>query len=149
VPNINLKAASIAGFVAGVAYAVTAEIDNRITGQNVDDLKLLGRPFVPGPKYAKLAGIPVHLFNSVSLAWIYPRFRHLIPGNAVTKGIIFATIENSVLYPIVALERFHPGIRNGEIERYFTLKAYLQSVPRHIAYGATVGLLYDRLARVI
>ena len=146
-PRPNLKAASIAGFVAGLAYAGTAEIDNRITGMNVDDLKLLGRPFVSGPKYAKLAGIPVHLANSVSLAWLYPRVRHFLPGNAVTSGILFATVENTVLYPIAALENLHPGIRNGEIDRYFTLKAYLQSVPRHIAYGATLGLLYDRLAR--
>ena len=76
----GLRATTLAGLAAGVAFAITAEIDIRITGQNNDDLKLLGRPFVRNPRYAKLAGIPVHLVNSVGLASVYPRVRPLLPG---------------------------------------------------------------------
>ncbi len=146
-PKVNLKAASLAGLAAGLAYAVTAEIDNRISGKNLDDLKLLGRPMVRGPKYAKLAGVPVHMINSVSLAMVFPYARRVIPGPAVVQGITFALVENTVLYPVAAFENRHPGVRNGEIDRYFNLNAYLLSIPRHVAYGATLGLLYDRIAR--
>lgn len=146
-PKVNLKAASLAGLAAGFAYAVTAEIDNRLSGQNLDDLKLLGRPLVGGPKYAKLAGVPVHMINSISLAIGFPFARTVIPGPAVFQGITYALVENTVLYPVAAFEHHHPGVRNGEIDRYFNLKAYLLSIPRHVAYGAILGLLYDRIAR--
>jgi hypothetical protein len=145
--TVDFKAASLAGLSAGVAYAATAEIDNRISGHNLDDLKLLGRFLVEDPAKAKAAGIPLHLFNAVSLAALFPLVRRFLPGGNVVQGITFATVENTLLYPIAALEDKHPGIRNGEIDRYFSLKAYLLSIPRHIAYGATLGFLYDRLAR--
>lgn len=145
--EVDLAAASVAGLMAGTVYVATAEIDNRISGRNLDDLKLLGRPFVDEPARAKVLGALIHLVNSVSLAAMFPIVRRYLPGAAVVQGITYATIENSLLYPIAAFENFHPAIRNGEIDRYFTLKAYLWSIPRHIAYGATLGLLYDRLAR--
>ena len=144
---VNLKAASLAGLFAGVAYAATAEIDNRISRQNLDDLKLLGRLVVRNPTHAKLAGIPIHLINSISLATLYSLVRRFIPGNGAMQGMFFATVENTLLYPVASLEGRHPGIRRGEIDRYFTLKAYLLSIPRHLVFGATLGLLYDRFDR--
>jgi hypothetical protein len=143
----NLKAALMAGSLAGLAYAVTAEIDNRISGQNLDDLKLLGRPLVKNPNKAKVAGIPVHMVNSVVLAGLFPVFRKVLPGPAIVQGVTYAVVENTVLYPVAAFENLHPGVRAGEIDRYFTLKAYLLSIPRHVAYGLTLGLLYDRFAK--
>lgn len=143
-PKANLRSALLPGVVAGLAYAVTAEIDNRISGHNLDDLKLLGRPFVKDPGAAKAAGAAVHLFNSISLAALFPYARRLLPGGPIAQGVCFALIENTVLYPVAALEHLHPGIRNGEIDRYFTLKAYLLSIPRHIAYGAVLGLMRGR-----
>ena len=145
--RVNLKAASMAGSAAGIAYVATSEIDNRISGRNLDDLKLLGRLFVADPTRAKPVGMLIHRVNSVSLAALFPTLRRYLPGTAVMQGIAYATIENTLLYPIAALENFHPGIRNGEIDRYFSLKSYLWSIPRHIAYGATLGFFYDRLAR--
>ena len=146
-PQLNLKAACLAGLASGTAYAITAEIDNRLSGQNLDDLKLLGRPLVKSAKYAKLAGVPVHLLNSIVIASIFPMVRRVLPGSGVVQGMAFATIENTVLYPVAAFEHMHPGIQRGEIDRYFTLKAYLLSIPRHLAFGATLGFLYDRLNR--
>jgi hypothetical protein len=145
--NVNLKAASMAGSVAGIAYAATSELDNRISGRDLDDLKLLGRTFVADQTRAKRLGLLIHLFNSVSLAALFPKLRRYLPGTGVVQGITYGTVENTVLYPIAALENYHPGVRNGEIDRYFSLKAYLWSIPRHIAYGATLGFLYDRFAR--
>lgn len=143
----DLRAATSAGLVAGIVYALTAEIDNRISGRKLDDLKLLGRLAVRDPKHAKLAGVPIHLFNSVALACLFPFARGKLPGGPVTQGMLFATIENMLLYPLTALEHLHPGIQRGEIDYYFTLRAYLLSIPRHLTFGATLGLLYDRLRR--
>ena len=143
--DVDLRAATVAGLVAGTVYALTAEVDNRISGRNLDDLKVLGRPVVSDPKWAKLAGLPIHLFNSVALAVLFAAVRKRLPGAPAVQGMAFATIENTVLYPLAALENYHPGIRDGQIDRYFTLPAYLLSIPRHLTYGVTLGVLYDRL----
>lgn len=148
IKQVDFKAAVVAGLVGGAVYVATAEIDNRLTGQNIDDLKLLGRPFVKNPDHAKLAGVPVHINNAISLAIAYAAFgRNHLPGPPWLRGAIFANIENTALYPLTSLERFHPGIRNGEIDRYFSFKAYLQSVPRHITYGAVAATVYERLRK--
>lgn len=144
--NVDLPAATAAGLVAGVAYVATMEIDNRLTGMDLDDLKLLGRLVVDDPEQAKLAGIPVHLGNSVALAALYAALGRRLPGPPWLRGVVFANIENTLFYPLAILEPHHPGIRNGEIDRYFSLKAYLQSIPRHVVFGAILGALYERLA---
>lgn len=144
--GVDVRSAAIAGLAAGAVYIVTQEIDNRLTGQNNDDLKLLGRLLVKGPEHAKLAGVLPHVVNSANLGIAYAALAHdRLPGPPWFRGALFATIENTVLYPIALLEDKHPGIRNGEIDRYLTLRAYLQSIPRHLTYGAVVGTLYERL----
>ncbi len=144
--GVDVRSAAIAGLAAGAVYIVTQEIDNRLTGQNNDDLKLLGRLLVKGPEHAKLAGVLPHVVNSANLGIAYAALAHdRLPGPPWFRGALFATVENTVLYPIALLEDKHPGIRNGEIDRYLTLKAYLQSIPRHLTYGAVGGTLYERL----
>jgi hypothetical protein len=146
--HVDVKAAAVAGLAAGAVYIATQEIDNRLTGQRNDDLKLLGRLLVKGPEHAKLVGLLPHTINSVNLGIAYAALAHdRLPGPPWLRGAIFANVENTILYPIALLEDKHPGIRNGEIDRYLTLKAYFQSVPRHITYGAVVGPLYERLRR--
>jgi hypothetical protein len=146
--RVDRRAAVLAGIAGGLAYVATMEIDNRLLERDVDDLELLGRPFTAGPKGAKLIGTPIHLVNSVLLAITYAVVgRDRLPGPAWLRGVIFANIENTALYPIAAFESLHPGIRNGEIERYFSLASYLQSIPRHISYGAVTAILYERLRK--
>lgn len=144
--SIDFGAASIAGLAAGATYVATMEIDNRLAGIDEDDLKLLGRLFVNDPARAKRAGVPIHFGNSVVLAMLYAGIAHdRIPGPFWVRGALFAIIENTVLYPLAALEDLHPGIRDGEIDRYWTWQAYLLSIPRHLAFGAVLGSLYERL----
>jgi hypothetical protein len=70
-----------------------------------------------------------------------------LPGPAWSKGIIFATVENVILYPITLFEDIHPAIRTGQVDRYFTWPAFWQSVPRHIAYDAVLGVLTPGICR--
>jgi hypothetical protein len=140
-------AATVSGLVAGVAFLLVLEADLRLTGRNVDDLIVLGRPFVRKPENARRVGVAIHLANSVALAQIYRLVEDRLPGSPWVKGTIFANVENMVLYPVTILEDVHPAVRDGQVERYFTWPAFWQSVPRHVAYGAVLGSLYARLTR--
>jgi len=128
-----------------VAFVAVLEADLRLTGRNVDDLTVLGRPFVTDPNTARLAGGAIHAINSIALASLYGLIEHQVPGPAWFKGVVFANVENLILYPITILEDKHPAIRDGQVDRYFNWPAFWQSVPRHVAYGAVLGMVYERL----
>lgn len=139
-------AATVSGLVAGMAFLAVLESDIRMTGRNVDDLIILGRPFVHDPAQARRVGVAIHLANSVALAQVYRLVENRLPGDPVLKGVIFANLENALLYPLTYLEDLHPAVRDGQVDRYFTWPAFWQSVPRHVVYGAVLGGLYARLS---
>jgi hypothetical protein len=142
----SLLSGTIAGFVAGGAYLVVAGIDNRISGQRLYDLQLLARPFVRSRRRANALGAAIHAGNSAALGALYGvAIEPHIPGPGAVKGIIFVLIEGTVLYPILALERRHPAVREDEIGPYWTWKSFLWNWPRHFAYGMTLGWLYQKL----
>lgn len=145
VRELDPKAVAISGCAAGAAFIAVLETDLRLTGRNVDDLMVLGRPFIEEPARARALGGGIHAVNSLALASLYAMLERRIPGPAWLKGVIFANVENVILYPITLFEDIHPAIRAGQVDRYFTWPAFWQSVPRHIAFGAVLGVLYDRL----
>jgi hypothetical protein len=151
-PNLDLqrrpldpKAATISGLAAGVAFVAVLEADLRLTGRNVDDLMVLGLPFIEEPRKARAVGGAIHALNSLALAALYAMLERRIPGPTWLKGVIFANVENVILYPVTVFEDIHPAVRNGQVDRYFNWPAFWQSVPRHVAYGAVLGFVYDRL----
>lgn len=139
------KTILVSGLAAGAAFALVLEADLRLTGNNVDDLLVLGSPFVADPKNARRLGGAIHAVNSVALAALYGQVRHWLPGPPWLRGVIFANVENLILYPITVLENLHPAVRTGLVDRYRTWPSFWQSVPRHIAYGAVLGILFSRL----
>ena len=139
-------AATVSGLVAGIAFLAVLESDIRMTGRNVDDLVILGRPFVHDPAQARRVGVAIHLANSVALAQVYRLVENRLPGEPVLKGVIFANLENALLYPLTYLEDLHPAVHDGQVDRYFTWPAFWQSVPRHVVYGAVLGGFYARLS---
>jgi hypothetical protein len=145
VRQLNTRAVVVSGLAAGVAFVAVLEADLRLTGRNVDDLAVLGRPFVTDPNTARIAGGAIHAINSVALASLYGLIEHRVHGPGWLKGVVFANVENLILYPITILEDKHPAIRDGQVDRYFNWPAFWQSVPRHVAYGAVLGTLYERL----
>ncbi|MBW3632116.1 MAG: hypothetical protein KY456_03710 [Chloroflexi bacterium] len=144
----DVKAVAVSGLAAGAAFVAVLEADLRLTGRNVDDLIVLGRSLVKDPKNARTVGAVIHVVNSLVLASLYAVIEHRIPGPPWLKGIVFANVENVILYPVTVLEDRHPAIRDGQVDRYFTWPAFWQSVPRHVAYGVVLGTLYDRMAGV-
>jgi len=143
--ELDPKAVAISGLAAGAAFVAVLEADLRLTGRNVDDLMVLGRPFTEDPATARALGGAIHAVNSLALASVYAMLERRIPGPSWLKGVIFANVENVMLYPMTVFEDVHPAIRNGLVDRYFTWPVFWQSVPRHIAFGAVLGFLYDQL----
>jgi hypothetical protein len=121
--QLNAKAVTLSGLAAGAAFVAVLEADLRLTGRNVDDLMILGRPFTEDPTKARAVGMAIHVVNSLALASLYATLEGRLPGPGWVKGVIFANVENVILY----------------------WPAFWQSVPRHIAFGAVLGVLYDRL----
>ncbi len=143
--KLDSKAVAISGLAAGAAFVAVLEADLRLTGRNVDDLMVLGSPFIKDPTKARAVGGAIHAVNSLALARLYAMLEHRLPGPAWLKGVIFANVENVILYPVTRFEDIHPAIRTGQVDRYYNWAAFWQSVPRHIAFGAVLGMLYDGL----
>ena len=139
------KAVTISGLAAGAAFVAVLEADVRLTGRNVDDLLVLVRPFTAESTKARAIGGAIHAVNSLAMASLYAMLEPRLPGRPWLKGVIFANVENVILYPITLFEDIHPAVRNGEVDRYFTWPAFWQSVPRHIVFGVVLGVLYDRI----
>jgi hypothetical protein len=140
-------AGSLAGIAASLAYAVEQEADLRAFRYNADDLLLLGRLATSDRARARWAGLGIHLLNGAAAGAVYATaVRDLVPGPGWLRGTTFATAENLALYPFLALlENHHPAIRSGELAPYRNGTAFLQSIPRHIAFGAVLGTLTDVL----
>lgn len=144
---VDGRAALLSGLAAGTAFVAVLKVDLRLTGNNVDDRLLLGRPLVRDPERALVVGSAVHYANSAALALLYARLAHRFPGPPWLRGVLFFNVENLAFYPVLVFEEWHPAIRDGQLDRYWTWPSFLQSIPRHIAYGAVLGVLYDRLRR--
>jgi hypothetical protein len=145
ISGLDAKAVVISGLAAGAAFVAVLEADIRLTGRNVDDLLVLGRPFTAETTKARAIGGAIHAVNSLAMASLYALLEPRLPGRPWLKGAIFANVENVILYPITLFEAIHPAVRNGEVDRYFTWPAFWQSVPRHIVFGVVLGVLYDRI----
>jgi len=142
----TIVAGAVAGLAGGVAYLVAMEADLAVTGNDADDLQLLGGLVVKDRAGARRLGLAVHLGNSALLGIVYAAVgRKLLPGPGWARGVTFASIENAALYPLTLLEDLHPAIRDGRIARYWTSTSFAQGVVRHVAYGAVMGGVLDRL----
>ncbi len=137
---------ALAGIPAGLAYLATEWVDNRLSRRRLHDMQLLARPFVRSPRRANLLGFGMHIGNSMVIGAIYGSIAepHL-PGPPLVKGSLFVAIENTILYPVLALERFHPARKTNDMGSYWSVRSYLWTMPRHFAYGAVLGSLYARL----
>lgn len=133
----------IAGLAGGFAYLVEQAIDLRVFRVHTDDLQLLGRFFSPNPRVWQMVGFGLHCFNAVGLAGIYALFGRFLPGPGWLRGIMFAQIENTLLWPLaLLLDRYHPGRKAGTLATYNAPIPFLQGILRHLAYGVVLGILY-------
>src|SRR4051794_26438576 len=139
--SVDPKTVVIAGLAAGAAFALGLEADLRLTGHKADDFVILGRPFVKQREHAHALGVGIHAINSIALAALYARVQNRLPGPPWLKGVLFPNIDTPLLSPTPFFEALPPAIKDGQVARYSPCPSFWQSFPRHIAYGAVLGVL--------
>lgn len=139
-------AGAVAGMAAALAYAIEQEFDLRLFHHNADDLTLVGRPVTSNQRAIRPVGLAIHLTNGASLGVVYATLaRDRLPGSPAMRGIWFALLENTLLYPLALLEDRHPGVRDGTLDRYWNVTAFIQESIRHVFFGAVLGSVTHRL----
>lgn len=135
-----------AGLVAGGAFLGAMWLDNKLSSWQFNDLKLVGQVFTTRSPIWQVQGLAGHFGFSVVMAFLYARYvRARLPGPGWLRGIIFLQIENGVLYPAtIVADKVHAGIKSGQLPPMINMKTFKGQVVRHIAFGATLGLLLGR-----
>lgn len=137
---------AVSGLAGGAAFAVAQEIDLRLLRYPTDDYLLLGGLSGRRGPTARRIGMALHAANSVAVGAVYGLSAanvSRLPGPV--KGIVFAMIENAILYPAFLFEDRHPLIESGDLPSYRTGIAFTQEVLRHLAFGAATGAAFERL----
>ncbi len=141
----RIIAGMLAGLAGGAAFAAVMKLDMALSGRRVDDFRLLA-DFGPTRNRWNVVGPIVHAVNSVTLGGVYAVVADRIPGSGWQKGLTFALMENTLLWPIIVfLDRVHPAIRSGELPLYNRPWPFLVENLRHAAYGIMLGTVYGRL----
>ncbi len=144
-------AGGLAGLVGGLAHAVMNEVDRRLLQHDADDLTMLGGVISDDRDTARTIGIGMHLNFAAAFGAAYAvLLRPEDDAGAMRKAIGAAMVENFGLYPLVfPLERYHPYIRDGRIDRFQHPLALLEATLRHLALGAGIGTTYPRFLRAL
>lgn len=143
----RVGAGMLAGLAGGAAFAAVMKLDIAISGQPVDDFKLIGG-FGPTRDRWRASGPMIHAVNSVALGALYALVVDHLRGPGWLRGLTFALIENTLLWPvIIVLDSVHPAIRAGELPPFHRPWPFVAENLRHAAYGLVLGALYERLGR--
>lgn len=140
----------VAGLVAGaagaLAYLGEMEADRAFSGESPDDLRLLGLLVGCRPNRTDAVGAVIHVANGMALGVLYAKVaRQRLPGPGWLRGVLYANTENVALYPLLLIAPPWDGALADQLRVYRTWSAFAWSVPRHIAYGAVLGALVERL----
>jgi len=144
----RLRDGAISGLAGGAAFALVQELDQRAFRYPANDYLLLGGMFGLSIASSRRIGIALHVVNSAALGGVYALTTAKVTGiPAPAKGVIFALLENTALYPALLLERRHPLIKSGKLVSYFNWKAFTQEMLRHVAFGAVTGAIHSKLSK--
>ncbi len=142
--EIDIRSAAIAGLSAGTAYLGAMCADNKLSSHQFNDLKLVGQVFTTKSPLWIIQGVIIHYGFSLLVAvayagWAYRR----LPGPRWLKGLLFLQIENTALYPLAAImDKFHAGVREGQLPPIMKWKSYWGQLLRHVAFGVVLGMVY-------
>lgn len=139
----SLVAGALAGFVGAIAFLIAMAIDLALVRNRTNDLRLLAGLIPGGSEQWSILGTTMHLLNGAALGILFTRVQHRLPGRPIVRGLTFAWLENCLLWPLVVLlDRLHPDIRAGRLERFNRPVPFLQELWRHAAYGLALGWLH-------
>lgn len=136
------------GLAGGAAFAIVMKADIALSGQRIDDFQLLAG-FGPLRHRWRVVGPIVHGINSMAVGAVYALVRERLWGPGWLRGLTFAMVENTVLWPvIILLDRIHPAIRAGDLPAFNRRWPFIAENLRHAAYGIVLGVTDERLRRV-
>ncbi len=142
----ELRMGASAGLAGGITYLIEMKWDLLAFDYNTDDRILLGGVLLKREPSERLLGTAIHLGNSVIVGVVYESLvQERLGGPGWLRGVAFASAENLGLYSLLRFENVHPAIRDGRLDSYWTAVACAQGVLRHLAFGATMGWMADRL----
>ena len=139
----RLVRAALAGVVGALGYLAEQELDRRVVNARSDDLILLGGLVTSEASGWRLIGLGMHLMAGAAFGVVFEAVvAPLLRGPYWLRGIVMGQAENAALWPIVVLvDRFHPAVRSGVLAPLNRPVYFAQSVLRHIALGAVLGLV--------
>ena len=136
-------AGALAGLAGAVAYAAEMWLDLRLIRYRFDDFALLGRPLSRRRRVWLPLGVALHGLNGALLGALFPFARGFFPGPGWLRGVLYAQMENALLWPLMPLvDRLHPARREGELAPAWSRSGFLVATLRHAAYGLVLGALY-------
>lgn len=142
---------AIAGIVGGLAHAAMNEIDRRVLNYNADDLLLLGGIASDDRRVARIVGLGMHLNFAAIFGATYAIV--LKPRNdedAMKKGLGFALAEHAGLFPLgIIVDKYHPCVKPGECDPFFTPTSFVEASLRHIALGIGIGASYPVILKFV
>ncbi len=137
---------ALAGAIGAVAFMLAMGVDLLITRQKTNDLRLLAGMVPGGRRLWPVIGSVSHVTNGIALGALFSRVHQGLPGPTWVRGLIFAQVENLLLWPIIiVLDHIHPGVKQGDLERYNRPGPFFVEVLRHAVFGAVMGAVYEKL----
>jgi hypothetical protein len=127
----------VAGALAAALWNAYDPLLKRLFGTPYADSEVLG-PFLTEGRYEWLANLATHVAGGFAFGTLFER----LGGRTVKQGVAAAVVENTVLWPAVAvLERVHPKGKRGDWPPLlFDARAFGAATAGHAAFGALLGL---------
>jgi hypothetical protein len=131
----------IAGAVAATVWGLSDPIFKRVFGTPYSDAELLG-PFITQGPLEPVADYATHAAGGFAFGWLFGR----LGGRGVKAGVLAALVENTVLWPGIAVfDRIHPKRKDGEWPPLAkNPRVFAQATAGHAFFGVLLGLLGPR-----
>jgi hypothetical protein len=135
---------AVAGALAAAVWNAYDPLLKRVFGTPYADSEVLG-PFITEGRYAWLANLTTHMAGGFAFGSLFERFG----GRTARQGVVAAVVENTVLWPGVAvLERVHPNGKRGEWPPLLLdARAFGAATVGHAVFGALLGLGVSKTRR--
>jgi hypothetical protein len=134
----------IAGAVAAGVWNVYDPLLKRVFRTPYADSEVLG-PLITEGRYEWLANLGTHMAGGFAFGALFER----LGGRTAKQGIAAAVVENTVLWPALAvLERVHPKRKRGDWPPLLLNgRAFGAATTGHAVFGALLGLGVSAAAR--
>ena len=131
----------VPGAAAAAAWFSCDPVLKRVFGTPYADSELVG-PFLTRGRLEPVANLVTHAAAGAAFGRVFVR----LGGRSVRAGVAAALVENTLLWPSLALvERVHPKRRDGTWPPLVTSpRAFAAATAGHALFGALLGAAVSR-----